>query len=81
MRQCCCSAGVAVSGMMFGTTCLIAIVMMVVWDAPLVAVIATFLVFGFVDMVYLSANLTKVGTSPLNALHMQRNCPCVWPPA
>lgn len=57
---CCCSAGVAVSGMMFGTTCLIAIVMMVVWDAPLVAVIATFLVFGFVDMVYLSANLTKV---------------------
>ncbi|KAK9792666.1 hypothetical protein WJX73_004356 [Symbiochloris irregularis] len=52
--------GVAVSGMMFGTTCLISIVMIVVWDVHLAAVIAVFLIFGFVDMVYLSANLTKV---------------------
>ena len=62
-----CCEGVAVSGMMFGTSCLITVVMLVVWDAPLVATIVVFLVFGFIDMVYLSANLNKA-SPPFGAL-------------
>ena len=58
--------------MMFGTSCLIAVIMLVVWDAPVAAAVTVFAFFGFIDMVYLSANLNKVGPSNLG-------CSC-WGP-
>ena len=50
------------SGMMLGTTFLITVVMLMVWDAPVTAALAAFIVFGFVDGVYFTANLNKVSS-------------------
>ena len=54
------SAGVALSAMMFITTILTSLVYLMVYDANVFLVLAFFFIFGFMDMVYLSANLNKI---------------------
>ena len=50
--------------MMFITTILASLAFLMAYDANVFLVIAFFLFFGFIDTVYLSANLEKVGTLP-----------------
>ncbi|KAK9835990.1 hypothetical protein WJX81_004040 [Elliptochloris bilobata] len=52
--------GVAVSGMMIGTTVLATLAMFMVWDASIFIAIPFLLIFGFIDGVYFSTNLNKV---------------------
>lgn len=56
--------------MMFGTTCLLVLVMLLVWNLNVFLVAIFFLFFGFVDMVYFSSNLNKV-SQPHDAEHEQ----------
>ena len=56
--------GVTVSAMMFITTILASLAFLMAYDANVFLVVAFFLFFGFIDCVYLSANLEKVGTAP-----------------
>ena len=53
-------AGVCVSTMMIGTDILVTIAMIVVWELPLYVPVIFFCVFGFVDGVFWTANLTKI---------------------
>lgn len=48
------SAGVAVSSMMFGTTVLMFLVMLIIWETNVFLATAFLLFFGFIDMVYTS---------------------------
>lgn len=52
--------GVCVSTMMLGTDCLIALAMIVIWELPIIFPLAYFCVFGFIDGVFFTANLTKI---------------------
>lgn len=52
--------GVAVASVMFLTTILLSTVMRVVWKLPIIVSVAFFLVFGIVDVAFLSATLLKV---------------------
>ncbi|KAL3134375.1 hypothetical protein ABBQ38_006629 [Trebouxia sp. C0009 RCD-2024] len=52
--------GVAVSSMMFGTTVLIYMVMLMIWETNFFLATAFLISFGFIDMVYTTANLNKV---------------------
>ena len=45
-------AGVAVSSMMFGTTVLIYMVMLMIWETNFFLATAFLLCFGFIDMVF-----------------------------
>lgn len=47
-------AGVAVSSMMFGTTLLMFMVMLIIWETNVFLATAFLLFFGFIDMVYTS---------------------------
>ncbi|KAL0023251.1 hypothetical protein WJX79_010795 [Trebouxia sp. C0005] len=52
--------GVAVSSMMFGTTVLIYVVMLMIWETNFFLATAFLISFGFIDMVFTTANLNKV---------------------
>ncbi|DBA74693.1 TPA: hypothetical protein ACH3X2_009358 [Trebouxia sp. C0005] len=52
--------GVAVSSMMFGTTVLMYMVMLMIWETNFFLATAFLLGFGFIDMVFTTANLNKV---------------------
>ncbi|KAL3134369.1 hypothetical protein ABBQ38_006624 [Trebouxia sp. C0009 RCD-2024] len=52
--------GVAVSSMLFGTTLLIYLVMLMIWETNFFLATAFFIGFGFIDMVFTTANLNKV---------------------
>ncbi|RIA90238.1 putative potassium transporter [Glomus cerebriforme] len=52
--------GVAVASVMFLTTILLSIALHVVWKLPAIVSILFFLVFGMVDMAFLSSTLLKV---------------------
>ncbi|KAL8807108.1 MAG: hypothetical protein Q9182_000941 [Xanthomendoza sp. 2 TL-2023] len=52
--------GVCVILVTFITTCMVALVALIVWHVPLPIVVLAFLVFGALDGVYLSSALTKV---------------------
>jgi len=52
--------GVAVSSVMFITTVLLTVTLHVVWGLPIVVSIVFFLIFGVVDMAFLSSTLLKV---------------------
>jgi K+ potassium transporter len=54
------SAGVAVSMMMLGTTFLVFLVMLTVWELHLVIAVPFLLFFAFFDGVYVSSNLNKI---------------------
>lgn len=56
--------GLCVSAMMFITTILACLTFLMVFDAPLPLIAAFFLFYGFVDCVFLSANLEKVRDIP-----------------
>ncbi len=60
--------GLCVSAMMFITTILACLAFLMVFDAPVYLVLGFFIFFGFVDCVFLSANLFKVSHIP-HALH------------
>lgn len=53
-------AGVAVIGVMFITTCLVSLVMLLVWNMHPLLILPFLLVFGLIEGVYLSAVLNKV---------------------
>ncbi|KAL3152408.1 hypothetical protein ABBQ32_001459 [Trebouxia sp. C0010 RCD-2024] len=52
--------GVAVSSVLFGTTVLVYLVMLMIWETNFFLATAFVLFFGFIDMVYTTANLNKV---------------------
>ncbi|DBA83964.1 TPA: Potassium transporter, variant 2 [Trebouxia sp. C0004] len=52
--------GVAVSSMMFGTTVLMYMVMLMIWETNFFLATAFLIGFGFIDMVFTTANLNKV---------------------
>ncbi|KAL3160267.1 hypothetical protein ABBQ38_009749 [Trebouxia sp. C0009 RCD-2024] len=52
--------GVAVSSMLFGTKLLIYLVMLLIWETNFFLATAFFIGFGFIDMVFTTANLNKV---------------------
>ncbi|DBB14587.1 hypothetical protein WJX82_006291 [Trebouxia sp. C0006] len=54
------SYGVCVSTLMMGTDLLIALAMIVVWELPLICPILFLLLFGFIDSIFWTANLTKI---------------------
>ncbi|KAG6552902.1 hypothetical protein Mapa_005557 [Marchantia paleacea] len=58
--DCECGTGVAVVAVMLITTCLISLVMLVIWQTPVVLVIPFFLLFIVVEGTYMSAVVTKV---------------------
>jgi hypothetical protein len=53
MTMCCCLQ-------MMGTDLLIALAMIVVWELPLICPILFLLLFGFIDSIFWTANLTKI---------------------
>lgn len=61
-------AGVAVSSMMFGTTVLIYLVMLMIWETNFFLATAFLLFFGFIDLVYTS------GVRSMTLLHHRQNC-------
>lgn len=52
--------GVAVASVMFITTILLSITIHVVWGLPIIVSIVFFLIFGVIDMAFLSSTLLKV---------------------
>ncbi|GLJ23161.1 hypothetical protein SUGI_0437320 [Cryptomeria japonica] len=52
--------GVAVIGVMFITTCLVSLVMLLVWNMHFLLILPFLIVFGLIEGVYLSAVLNKV---------------------
>ncbi|GLJ23160.1 hypothetical protein SUGI_0437300 [Cryptomeria japonica] len=52
--------GVAVIGVMFITTCLVSLVMLVIWNMHFLLVLPFLIVYGLIEGVYLSAVLNKV---------------------
>ncbi|KAL3139069.1 Potassium transporter [Trebouxia sp. C0010 RCD-2024] len=52
--------GVAVSSVLFGTTVLVYLVMLMIWETNFFLATAFLLFFGFIDLVYTTANLNKV---------------------
>ncbi|KAH9320430.1 hypothetical protein KI387_015069, partial [Taxus chinensis] len=52
--------GVAVMGVMLITTCLVTLVMIVVWNLHILLILPFFIIFGLIEVVYLSAVLNKV---------------------
>nr|BAO53206.1 potassium transporter [Cryptomeria japonica] len=52
--------GVAVIGVMFITTCLVSLVMLLVWNMHFLFILPFLIIFGFIEGVYLSAVLNKV---------------------
>ncbi|KAK9808702.1 hypothetical protein WJX72_002233 [[Myrmecia] bisecta] len=62
--------GVAVSSMMVGTTFLITLVALTVWQINIFLAVAFLLGFGFIDMVFLTTNLYKVPKGGWFALGM-----------
>lgn len=55
--------GLAVTTVMFVTTCLMVMVMIIVWKKRIITVIAFFLFFGSLELLYISACLFKVPES------------------
>ena len=55
-----CCAGVAVTVDMLVTTCLVTLVMLLVWQTPKWLALPFFLVFGTIEGAYFSATLLKV---------------------
>ena len=53
VTMCCCLQ-------MMGTDLLIALAMIVVWELPLICPILFLLLFGFIDSIFWTANLTKI---------------------
>ncbi|CAI0463739.1 unnamed protein product [Linum tenue] len=51
--------GIAVVAVMVMTTCMVSLIMLVIWRTKLVWIAAFFLVFGLIEVVYLSAVLYK----------------------
>ncbi|KAJ9565361.1 hypothetical protein OSB04_001327 [Centaurea solstitialis] len=52
--------GLAVSSVMFVTTCLMTMVMIIVWKQQIITAVAFFVVFGSIELLYLSAAFFKV---------------------
>ncbi|KAL6200365.1 hypothetical protein ACLB2K_030147 [Fragaria x ananassa] len=52
--------GLAVTSVMFVTTCLMALVMIIVWKERVVTALAFLLFFGSIELIYISASVTKI---------------------
>lgn len=52
-------AGVAVTFVMFMTTIIMTVAILVVWNHNILAALAFFLIFGLIDMSFLTAALSK----------------------
>ncbi|GKV01326.1 hypothetical protein SLEP1_g13884 [Rubroshorea leprosula] len=52
--------GLAVTTVMFVTTCLMALVMIIVWKQRIISVVAFLVFFGSIELLYISASVCKV---------------------
>ncbi|XP_021909987.1 potassium transporter 1 [Carica papaya] len=52
--------GLAVTTVMFVTTCLMALVMLIVWKQRLISIVAFLVFFGSIELLYISASVCKV---------------------
>jgi len=73
-------AGVAVSSMMFGTTVLMYMVMLMIWETNFFLATAFLIGFGFIDMVF-TTGLHQLPCRCWSALGMFVHPvePCKWP--
>lgn len=73
--------GLAVTTVMFVTTCLMALVIIMVWQRSVFAAGAFFIIFGSVELLYISASLIKVlegGWVPLVLSSIFMAIMCIW---
>jgi len=63
-------AGLAVTTVMFVTTCLMALVMIIVWKQKIISALAFLLLFGSMELLYISACIFKVPEGAWIALAM-----------
>ncbi|CAN6556424.1 unnamed protein product [Malus baccata var. baccata] len=52
--------GLAVTAVMFVTTCLMALVMIIVWKKSIITALAFLMLFGSIELVYISASVSKI---------------------
>ncbi|KAB2607108.1 potassium transporter 1-like [Pyrus ussuriensis x Pyrus communis] len=52
--------GLAVTAVMFVTTCLMALVMIIVWKKSIITALAFLILFGSIEVVYISASVSKI---------------------
>ncbi|KAK9940816.1 hypothetical protein M0R45_017457 [Rubus argutus] len=52
--------GLAVTSVMFVTTCLMALVIIIVWKGRVINALAFLLFFGSIELIYISASVTKI---------------------
>ncbi|GAV66588.1 K_trans domain-containing protein [Cephalotus follicularis] len=52
--------GLAVTTVMFVTTCLMALVMIIVWKKKIISAVAFLLFFGSIELLYISASICKI---------------------
>lgn len=52
--------GLAVTAVMFVTTCLMALVMIIVWKKSIITALAFLMLFGSIEVVYISASVSKI---------------------
>ena len=67
-------AGVAVSSMMFGTTVLIYMVMLMIWETNFFLATAFLISFGFIDMVFTTGKDVIVQCSKCSVMHVGLLC-------
>ena len=67
-------AGVAVLSVMLVTTCLVSLVMLIVWETPLLLVLPFALFFLVLEGVYFSANIIKARPDILRSSPTFRQC-------
>ncbi|PQQ11754.1 hypothetical protein Pyn_02618 [Prunus yedoensis var. nudiflora] len=52
--------GLAVTAVMFVTTCLMALVMIIVWKKRILNAVAFLMLFGSIELIYISASISKI---------------------
>ena len=69
-------AGVAVLSVMLVTTCLVSLVMLIVWEKPLLLVLPFTLFFLVLEGVYFSANIIKASHGVLSGMPQSGSMLC-----